>query len=105
MDRRTGASLTLLGLTESWAASTLTDLGWWEGDGPRAGAEPIMWALARSPDPNAALRGLERLMEAVPDRAALDAALRSDVRLRGRLTALLGSSTALTDHLVTHPDR
>ena len=105
MDRRTGASLTLLGLTETWSASTLTDLGWWDEDGPRAGAESIMWALARSPDPNAALRGLERLADAVPDRAALDAALRSDVRLRGRLTALLGSSTALTDHLVTHPDR
>ncbi|MGI5132682.1 bifunctional [glutamine synthetase] adenylyltransferase/[glutamine synthetase]-adenylyl-L-tyrosine phosphorylase [Pseudonocardia sp. CA-107938] len=105
MDRRTGASLTLLGLTESWAEATLTGLGWWGEEGPVEGAEPIMWALARSPDPNAALRGVERLIAAVSDPAALDGALRSDPRLRGRLTALLGSSTALTDHLVTHPDR
>ncbi len=105
MDRRTGASLTRLGLTEAWAESTLTDLGWWERDGPSAGAELVMWALARSPDPNAALRGMERLMAAVPDRDALDKALRTDTRLRGRLLALLGSSTALSDHLVTHPDR
>jgi Glutamine synthetase adenylyltransferase len=105
VDRRTGASLTLLGLTESWAESTLREFGWWGDDGPTPGAEQVMWALARSPDPNAALRGMERLMNAVSDRTELDAALRSDVRLRGRLTALLGSSTALTDHLVTHPDR
>ncbi|MDN5860140.1 MAG: bifunctional [glutamine synthetase] adenylyltransferase/[glutamine synthetase]-adenylyl-L-tyrosine phosphorylase [Pseudonocardia sp.] len=105
MDRRTGTSLTRLGLTETWAESTLTDLGWWERDGPTAGAGPALGALARSPDPNAALRGLERLMAAVTDRAALDAALRTDIRLRGRLVTLLGSSTALSDHLVTHPDR
>ena len=36
---------------------------------------------------------------------ACDAALRGDVVLRGRLFALLGGSTALGDHLVTHPDR
>ncbi len=48
---------------------------------------------------------MERLYAAVADRPALDAALRTDVGLRGRLLALLGSSTALGDHLVTHPDR
>ena len=93
------------GLTEPWAEATLAELGWWRGDGPAEGAEPIMWALARSPDPDLALRALERLYEAVPDRADLDAALRVDVGLRGRLIALLGSSTTLADHLVTHPDR
>jgi [glutamine synthetase] adenylyltransferase / [glutamine synthetase]-adenylyl-L-tyrosine phosphorylase len=104
VDRRIGASLTRLGLSEPTAEATLEQLGWWAEDHPTAGAEPVMWALARSPDPDMALRAFERLMAAVPDRTALDAALRDDVQLRGRLTALLGSSTALTDHLVTHPD-
>jgi glutamate-ammonia-ligase adenylyltransferase len=66
----------------------------------------MMWALARSPDPNLALRALERLAEAAATGwADLDAALQSDLALRGRLLALLGSSTALGDHLVAHPDR
>lgn len=105
MDRRIGGSLARLGLTEPWAEQTLSDLGWWSGDRPALGAEPIMWALARSPDPDLALRTIERLFDAVSDRRTLNAALRSDLGLRGRLIALLGSSTALGDHLVTHPDR
>jgi glutamate-ammonia-ligase adenylyltransferase len=105
VDRRSGGSLARLGLTGSWAEATLSELGWWSGEKPTDGAEPIMWALARSPDPDLALRTVERLYAAVADRPALDAALRTDVALRGRLLALLGSSTALGDHLVTHPDR
>jgi [glutamine synthetase] adenylyltransferase / [glutamine synthetase]-adenylyl-L-tyrosine phosphorylase len=105
---RAGASLIRLGLTESWAEDTLTELGWWVGDRPAEGAEQIMWALARSPDPGLALRGAERLAAALTDRAdrrAFDAALRAERGLRGRLFALLGSSTVLADHLVVHPDR
>ena len=102
---RTGTSLARLGLTEPWAEATATELGWWSGDKPAHDAAPIMWALARSPDPDLALRSAERLLHVVPDRVELDAALRSDQVLRGRLLALLGSSTALADHLVTHPDR
>ncbi len=65
-----------------------------------------MWALARSPDPNLALRALERLSEAAgPEWPALDAALRMDEGLRGRLITLLGSSTVLGDHLVARPGR
>jgi glutamate-ammonia-ligase adenylyltransferase len=105
VDRRTGGSLARLGLTGPWAEATLAELGWWSGDKPADGAEPIMWALARSPDPDLALRAVERLYAAVPDRPVLDAALRGDVGLRGRLLALLGSSTALGDHLVANPDR
>src|SRR6185295_18765060 len=102
---RSGASLVRLGLTESWAEETLTQLGWWAGDRPAEGAEQIMWALARSPDPDLALRGVERLVEAMDDRRAFDAAMRAEVGLRGRLLALLGSSTVLADHLAVHPDR
>ena len=105
VDRRIGGSLARLGLTEPWAESTVVELGWWSGDRPAIGAEPIMWALARSPDPDLALRSLERLFAAVPDRQALGAALRVEPGLRGRLIAVLGSSTALGDHLVAHPDR
>jgi glutamate-ammonia-ligase adenylyltransferase len=104
-DRRPPASLTRLGLTGQWAEATLAQLGWWAVDRPAPGAEAVMWALARSPDPDLALRSVERLFEVVDDRAELDAALRADVGLRGRLLALLGSSTPLADHLVTHPDR
>jgi glutamate-ammonia-ligase adenylyltransferase len=64
-----------------------------------------MWALARSPDPDLALRSVERLFAVVSDKQALNSALRSERGLRGRLLALLGSSTALGDHLVAHPDR
>lgn len=104
-DRHQRASLTRLGLTEPWAEATLVELGWWAGDRPADGADQLMWALARSPDPELALRTVERLFDAATDRAELDRALRSDVRLRGRLFSLAGSSTALGDHLVTHPDR
>ncbi|MBV9315657.1 MAG: bifunctional [glutamine synthetase] adenylyltransferase/[glutamine synthetase]-adenylyl-L-tyrosine phosphorylase [Pseudonocardia sp.] len=104
VERRDGASLIRLGLTESRAESTLGKLGWWDGDRPVEGAEAIMWALARSPDPNQALRTVERLAEvAGSEWSALDAQLRSDQGLRGRLLALLGSSTALGDHLVARP--
>jgi glutamate-ammonia-ligase adenylyltransferase len=101
---RTGTSLARLGLGPR-SETVLRELGWWAADGPAAGAEVVMWALARSPDPDQALLAVERLYAAVADRPALDAAVRADAGLRGRLLALLGSSTALADHLVTHPDR
>ncbi len=104
-DRRTGTSLARLGLVDHRAETTLSRLRWWAGDGPAEGAEPIMWALARSPDPDLALRTVERLSRTGPQWSDCDGALRTDVGLRGRLLALLGSSTALGDHLVTHPDR
>jgi glutamate-ammonia-ligase adenylyltransferase len=104
--RRDGRSLARLGLTEAWAAPTLATLGWWVDDRPLRDAEAVMWALARSPDPNLALRALERLADVGgAEWKALDAALRVDVGLRGRLLGLLGSSTVLGDHLVTRPQR
>ena len=107
-DRHPLAALTRLGITGQWAEATLAALGWWSGERPTPGAEAIMWALARSPDPDLALRMTERLFEALDtaeERAELDAALRSDMGLRGRLLAIAGSSTVLGDHLVAHPDR
>ena len=105
MAERTRTSLARLGLTEPRAEDILHELGWWDGDRPVLGAEDVMWALARSPDPDLALRQVERLSEAAPDWKRVDAELRTDVGLRGRLLALFGSSTALGDHLITHPEQ
>ena len=64
----------------------------------------LLWALSRAPDADAALRALVRLHEN-PDTGwdELSAALLTDRGLRGRLFAVLGSSLALGDHLVAHP--
>ena len=59
----------------------------------------LVEALAAAADPDAALAGLARL---VPD-AGLRAALRADAGFRVRLTAVLGASAALSDHLARHP--
>jgi glutamate-ammonia-ligase adenylyltransferase len=84
----------------------LTTLGWWAGDAPTSGSAEVMWALARSADPELALRTVDRLAGAdAREWKACDAALRRDVVLRGRLFGLVGGSTALGDHLVTYPDR
>ena len=103
--RRPGA-LARLGLTGPRAEEVLTALGWWAGDQPAPAAENVMWALARSPDPDLALRAVDRLAGTDARQwKECEAALRRDVVLRGRLFALLGGSTALGDHLVAHPDR
>ncbi|SHF46589.1 glutamate-ammonia-ligase adenylyltransferase [Streptoalloteichus hindustanus] len=92
------------GLTDPRAERELRALGWWSEDGPAPGAERLLAALSRSPDPDMALRGLERLRAALGDGwAELAAALGDDTALRGRLLAVLGSSTALTDYLVVRP--
>src|SRR5216683_438303 len=60
---------------------------------------PIITALAAAPDPDLALAGLARLL---PDEQLL-VALRADDGLRAGLTAVLGTSAALADHLRRHP--
>ncbi len=59
----------------------------------------LIGALAAAADPDAALAGLARL---APE-AGLLAALRADPGARLRLTAVLGASMALADHLARHP--
>ncbi|KAA2262859.1 bifunctional [glutamine synthetase] adenylyltransferase/[glutamine synthetase]-adenylyl-L-tyrosine phosphorylase [Solihabitans fulvus] len=94
------------GLTEQRAEEQLRAAGWWLGGHPTEGSEPVLGALSRSPDPDLALRGLDRLREALgADWPALAEALRDDLGLRGRLVAVLGASTALSDFLVANPDR
>ena len=103
---RTGFSLARLGLTDDGAADALIKLGWWVHGQVSHGAEDSLWALSRAPDPNLALRALARLASAAgPGWVELDTALRREPGVRGRLLGLLGSSTALGDHLVAHPPR
>ena len=59
----------------------------------------LLTALAAAADPDLALTALARM----PRDGALTGALREDAGLRARLTAVLGASTALGDHLARHP--
>jgi [glutamine synthetase] adenylyltransferase / [glutamine synthetase]-adenylyl-L-tyrosine phosphorylase len=88
-----------LGLVEPPARADLTRLGW-DSD---AHLE-LLWSLSRAPDADAALRAMVRLADAAgADWDELNTALLKDRGLRGRLFAVLGSSLALGDHLVAHP--
>jgi glutamate-ammonia-ligase adenylyltransferase len=92
------------GLTEERAEHDLRAAGWWDVAGPVDGGEPVLVALSRCPDPDLALRGVDRLRAADPAGwTALDEALRTEVGLRGRLCAVLGTSTTLADFLVARP--
>ncbi|MRH92048.1 bifunctional [glutamine synthetase] adenylyltransferase/[glutamine synthetase]-adenylyl-L-tyrosine phosphorylase [Nocardia sp. SYP-A9097] len=88
-----------LGLLEPSAANALRELAW-----DNVESVPLLWALSRSPDADLALLTLMRLREQLgSDWGALDSALRSSASLRGRLLALIGSSSAFGDHLVADP--
>jgi glutamate-ammonia-ligase adenylyltransferase len=88
-----------LGLVGASATADLARLGWTTDD-----FVELLWSLSRAPDADMALRTMVRLADALGDEfAELNAALRRDRSLRGRLFALLGSSLALGDHLVANP--
>ncbi|GHF32486.1 glutamate-ammonia-ligase adenylyltransferase [Streptomyces mashuensis] len=69
--------------------------------------DPVLLdALGGTADPDLALRGLVRLVEALPEgdeRRALPATLLGAKPLRDRLLGVLGASEALGDHLARHP--
>ncbi|MFC5062279.1 bifunctional [glutamine synthetase] adenylyltransferase/[glutamine synthetase]-adenylyl-L-tyrosine phosphorylase [Actinomycetospora atypica] len=105
-DRRPARAPARLGFTDADAGQRLADLGWWDGDEVVGDAALVVWALARAADSDEALAGIERLREALGDGwAELDAALRVDQGLRGRLFGVLGGSMALGDHLAAQPER
>lgn len=84
---------------EPTAVAELAELGW-TSDADVA----LLWALSRAPDADLALRTLVRVRDALgADWRELDEQLRENLRLRARLFAVLGSSTALGDHLVLRP--
>ncbi|AKU16643.1 bifunctional [glutamine synthetase] adenylyltransferase/[glutamine synthetase]-adenylyl-L-tyrosine phosphorylase [Luteipulveratus mongoliensis] len=67
----------------------------------------LVAALGRTADPDQALLGLLRLREEMDatHRSEMDSTTAQDEAFRTRLLAVLGSSTALTDHLVRHPEQ
>ncbi|HEX7323118.1 MAG TPA: bifunctional [glutamine synthetase] adenylyltransferase/[glutamine synthetase]-adenylyl-L-tyrosine phosphorylase [Mycobacterium sp.] len=92
-----------LGLVYATAAADLVALGWHDGAAGQEHTE-VLWSLSRAPDADIALRALSRLAESLDGGwAELSRALMTDRGLRGRLFGLLGSSIALGDHLVAHP--
>lgn len=98
---RTAPSAARFGLTDGRAEEELRAAGWWDDEGPVGAREVVLTALSRAPDPDLALRSVTRLRESDPDGwAELDAALVSDPVLRGRLLAVLGSSSAFADFLI-----
>ncbi len=66
--------------------------------------DPLVAAIATAADPDRALTGMARLFAAAPRRDALRAALRAEQDFRDRLTAVLGVSAGLADHLARHPE-
>jgi [glutamine synthetase] adenylyltransferase / [glutamine synthetase]-adenylyl-L-tyrosine phosphorylase len=88
-----------LGLVDAHANANLAKLGW-----NNEAHVDLLWSLSRAPDADAALCALVRLAETPgAEWDELNAALLKDRSLRGRLLALLGSSLALGDHLIAHP--
>ncbi|MFJ3584096.1 bifunctional [glutamine synthetase] adenylyltransferase/[glutamine synthetase]-adenylyl-L-tyrosine phosphorylase [Streptomyces sp. NPDC090127] len=65
----------------------------------------LLDALGATADPDLALRGLVRLVEAQPDeeRPTFTSTLLSAKPFRDRLLGVLGASEALADHLARHP--
>ncbi len=66
--------------------------------------DPLVTAIAAAADPDLALAGLARLFAAAAREDALRAALRAEQDFRDRLTAVLGVSSGLADHLARHPE-
>jgi [glutamine synthetase] adenylyltransferase / [glutamine synthetase]-adenylyl-L-tyrosine phosphorylase len=83
----------------------LTDLGGVGPDGAESdpATDPLLTALAAAADPDLALTGLARVFGAAHDAPALRQALRAEPDFRDRLTAVLGVSAGLADHLTRHP--
>ncbi len=89
-----------LGLVEPSAPADLNRLGW----NTDAHVE-LLWSLSRAPDADTALAAIVRLVDALGEGwDDLNRELVTDRGLRGRLFGVLGSSLALGDHLVAHPD-
>ncbi|HET6190828.1 MAG TPA: DUF294 nucleotidyltransferase-like domain-containing protein, partial [Trebonia sp.] len=69
--------------------------------GIAADGHPVLTALAQAADPGLALASLARIAER---ESGLTEQLTSDAAFSARLTAVLGVSKALADHLARHPE-
>ncbi|MFL6180356.1 MAG: bifunctional [glutamine synthetase] adenylyltransferase/[glutamine synthetase]-adenylyl-L-tyrosine phosphorylase [Actinomycetes bacterium] len=65
--------------------------------------ESLLDVVSEAPDPDAALGGLSRVLDSASDASALTAGLASDTDFAHRVLAVLGASSAMTDHLVRRP--
>jgi glutamate-ammonia-ligase adenylyltransferase len=101
MGRRRSASLVgrlaRLGFVDPDRAAGLVSAG------PLAEHEAVLDGLAATPDPDLALLGLTRLVDAGAGEAVVSA-MAGDAALCDRLAWVLGTSAALGDHLARHPD-
>jgi len=79
----------------------LTDLGITTAE---LRTDVVVIALAAVADPDLALTGLARIFAATDSPDALRMALRGEQDFRDRLTAVLGVSAGLADHLARHPE-
>lgn len=98
-DRPKLPSVGRLGLVHPQASAHLEQLGW----NTESHVE-LLWSLSRAPDADIALLAMVRLTDALESGAdELNRQLLTDRALRGRLFGVLGSSLALGDHLIAHP--
>ncbi|MDP9240066.1 MAG: bifunctional [glutamine synthetase] adenylyltransferase/[glutamine synthetase]-adenylyl-L-tyrosine phosphorylase, partial [Actinomycetota bacterium] len=104
------APLVRLGFVDATRAQQLLGpdgLGVWDAAVAAAagpGGREVIDALAATADPDLALLTLVRLVECQPaDNDLLDRLCRAP-GLRRRLIVVLGASSALGDHLISHPD-
>jgi [glutamine synthetase] adenylyltransferase / [glutamine synthetase]-adenylyl-L-tyrosine phosphorylase len=98
---RSIVSIARYGLTDDRAGENLRAAGWWAGDSLVPEYEPVLVALSRSPDPDRALRAIDRMRTAdTGGWSGLNQALATDRGLRARLVSVLGASSALGDFLV-----
>ena len=86
-----------LGLTSPRAAEDLAELGF--------DTEELAYTLAGAADPDLALNNAYRLHDALDSWAPLLDELSSNPIFRTRFFALLGGSTALSDHLIANPEQ
>jgi glutamate-ammonia-ligase adenylyltransferase len=101
---RSVVSIARYGLTDDRAGEHLRAAGWWADGAPVKEYEPTLVALSRSPDPDLALRALDRMRTGDEKGwSGLNQALATDRGLRARLVSVLGASTALGDFVVARP--
>jgi glutamate-ammonia-ligase adenylyltransferase len=101
---RSIVSIARYGLTDDRAGEHLRAAGWWAEDSLVQEYEPILAALSRSPDPDLALRCLDRMRTSDDEGwPGLNQALATDRGLRARLLSVLGASSALGDFVAARP--
>jgi glutamate-ammonia-ligase adenylyltransferase len=101
---RSHVSIARYGLTDDRAREFLRGAGWWDDDARVQEYEPTLAALSRSPDPDLALRTIDRMRTSDEEGwSGLNQALATDRGLRARLMSVLGASSALGDFVVARP--